>query len=150
MENRMYTHILQKKGILKTFSVAKVVKKKDIEELKSIIKGIAKDENEYNQLLKEELARMSDMHNKDNPIPGIIYSENIPDAKNKLLYTIAQKLSEVVDKHQLDKREMAFLVSIIISKLDLDQEDFIKLNEELKDESEDEDFFEDDDYEDED
>jgi uncharacterized protein Yka (UPF0111/DUF47 family) len=76
MNNKPFTHILQKKGILRTFSVAKVVRKKDIEELKSIIKQLASNEEEYDQMLKEEMERLSDMHNSDNPIPGIIYSES--------------------------------------------------------------------------
>lgn len=134
MDNKVYTHILQKKGVLKTFTVAKVVKKKDIEELKQIIKSLAKDEAEYNQMLKEELARISDMHNKDNPIPGIIYSENVVDIRRNVIYAMAQKISEAVKKQGLDKQEMALLISSIISKLDLGQEDFTKLNEDLQDE----------------
>ena len=40
-----FTHVLQKTGILKTFTVAKVVNKKDVEELKALIKTVASDEN---------------------------------------------------------------------------------------------------------
>lgn len=147
MENKVYTHILQKKGVLKTFTVAKVVRKKDIEELKAIVKSMTKDEEEYNQMLKEELARISDMHNKDNPIPGIIYSENMREIKRGAIYTLAQKISDAVKKQKFDKKEMAFLISAIISNLELDQEDFLKLNEELQQEIDEEDDQDDEDEE---
>ncbi len=47
-----FTHVLQKAGVLKTFTVAKIVNKKEIEELKSLIKTVATDENEYKMLLE--------------------------------------------------------------------------------------------------
>jgi hypothetical protein len=51
MENKTFTHILQKGNIAYIFS-SKGCKEKDIDELKSLIKGIASDEREYNQMLK--------------------------------------------------------------------------------------------------
>ena len=47
MENKSFTHILQKTGVLKTFTVAKIVKKQDIDELKALIKSVASDDAEY-------------------------------------------------------------------------------------------------------
>ena len=98
-------------------------------------------------MLKEELARISDMHNKDNPIPGIIYSENMREIKRSAIYTLAQKISDAVKKQKFDKKEMAFLISAIISNLELDQEDFLKLNEELQQEIDEEDDQDDEDEE---
>lgn len=132
MENKTFTHILQKKGILRTFSVAKVVKKKDIDELKSLIKSVASDEREYNQMLKEEIAKISDMHNDKNPIPGIIYNnEDETNARRNLIYAIANKFSKNIKSMNFEKGELAFLISSIVAKLELEHDDFIKLSEEL-------------------
>lgn len=133
-----YTHILQKTGILRAFTVAKVVHRKDIEELKRIIKGVTDDEEEYNRLLTEELARISNMHSKDNPIPGIIYASNEADTRMKMINLAAQKFANSLIKQEMDKSEMALLISLIISKLDLDQEDFKKLAEDQSEFDEDE------------
>ena len=50
MENKSFTHILQKTGVLKTFTVAKIVKKQDIDELKALIKSVASDDAEYKKI----------------------------------------------------------------------------------------------------
>lgn len=134
----VYTHILQKTGILKNFTVAKVVKKQDIEDLKSLIKSVASDDAEYKQMLSEELAKISNMHDKNNPIPGIIYSPSEME-KRKALFTITTKFSENVKKQDFDKKELAFLISAIINELGLTQEDFQNLKEELEDEGDEED-----------
>lgn len=136
MNNKPFTHILQKKGILRTFSVAKVVRKKDIEELKSIIKQLASNEEEYDQMLKEEMERLSDMHNSDNPIPGIIYSESDKDKRRKVLYVISDKFVENLGKRKFTKQELALLISSMIAKLELDQDDFAALNKDLTEELE--------------
>jgi hypothetical protein len=138
MENQTYTHILQKKGILKAFSVAKVVRNKDIEELKSLIKSMTSSEKEYNELLNEELQKLSNMHDKENPIPGIIYSDENVDER-KILFSIAQKFSDNLKLKNFDKQQLAFLITVIITKLNLNQEDFIKLNEDMSKEMEDND-----------
>lgn len=133
MENKQYTHILQKKGILKTFSVAKVVKMNDIKELEKLIREIAVDDKEYNQLLKEEMEKISNMHDNENPIPGIIYVGGSSDRRDKI-FALAQKLTDNLSKHKFSKNELALLISSTISKLGLDQEDFINLNKELSEE----------------
>lgn len=133
MENKQYTHILQKKGILKTFSVAKVVKMNDIKELEKLIREIAVDDKEYNQLLKEEMEKISNMHDNENPIPGIIYVGGSSDRRDKI-FALAKKLSDNLSKQKFSKSELALLISSTISKLGLEQEDFVNLNKELSEE----------------
>lgn len=129
-----YTHILQKTGILKTFTVAKIVKKKDIDDLKALIKSVASDETEYKKMLAEEIAKMTNMHDNKNPIPGIIYSA---DASRKtLMLGITKKFSKAVKDQKFDTKELAFLVSAIINELGLTQEDFQNLKNELEAEAE--------------
>lgn len=131
MESKQFTHILQKKGILKTFSVAKVVKMKEIKELQKLIRDVASDEKEYNQLLKEEMQKLSDMHSTHDPIPGIIYiGQGSP--RKELIFQIAQKIADNLTKQKFDKSELALLISSTIAKLGLEQEDFVNLNKELE------------------
>lgn len=132
----LYTHVLQKTGVLKTFTVAKIVKKKDIEELKKLIREIASDENEYKTLLEEELLKISNMHDKENPIPGIIYKTEDPD-KRQIMLALTKKISKSLKKNDFSKKELAFLVSAIITELGLTQEDFISLKNDLEEETKD-------------
>ena len=132
----LYTHVLQKTGILKNFTVAKIVKKKDIEDLKRLVKEIASDENEYKKLLEEELSKISNMHDKANPIPGIIYKTENPDRRQAIL-NLTKKISKSLKKNNFSKKELAFLISVIINELELTQEDFIDLRNELEEETKD-------------
>ena len=129
----LYTHILQKTGVLKTFTVAKVVRKKEIEDLKKLIKEIASDEAEYNKMLEEEISKISNMHDKNNPIPGIIYNNENPQSRQEVLL-LCKKISKMVKDKNLSKNEMAFLISAIITELDLGPEDFFKLKKDLQNE----------------
>jgi septal ring factor EnvC (AmiA/AmiB activator) len=132
----LYTHVLQKTGVLKTFTVAKIVKKKDIEDLKKLIKEIASDENEYKTLLEEELSKISNMHDKANPIPGIIYKTEDSDKRQTIL-ALTKKISKALKKNNFSKKELAFLISAIITELELTQEDFVNLKNELEEETKD-------------
>ena len=138
MNKPHFSHVLQKAGVLKNFTVAKVVKKQDIEDLKALIKSVTSSDKEYKQMLDEEMKKISDMHDENNPIPGIIYP---PDqSKNKkLIVAIVTKFSQSVKKQKLSTREMAFLISAIINELGLTQEDFINLKNELEDANQDDD-----------
>ena len=144
MKNKSFTHILQKTGVLKTFTVAKVVKKKDIDELKALLKGIASDDVEYKKLLSIEMKKISEMHNINNPIPGIIYSTGENSNKENLV-RIAIKFCKIIKTQKFDKRELAFLISVMIDKLSLTQEDFINLKEENESQIDDDDDDDDDD-----
>jgi hypothetical protein len=143
MNKPHFSHVLQKAGVLKNFTVAKIVKKQEIEDLKALIKSVTSSDKEYNQMLSEEMKKISDMHDEHNPIPGIIYP---PDqSKNKkLIVAIVTKFSQSVKKQNLSTREMAFLISAIINELGLTQEDFINLKNELEDANQDDDEDEDD------
>lgn len=131
MENKSFSHILQKTGVLKTFTVAKIVKKQDIDELKALIKSVASDEKEYKKILSEEMSKISNMHDKSNPIPGIIYPTEETD-KKKLLFSITAKFCKGIKTQKFSKRELSFLISAIINELGLTQEDFANLKEELE------------------
>jgi hypothetical protein len=123
-----YIHLLQKAGVLKNFSVAKVVNKKEIEELRRLIQTVAKDEKEFNQMFAEEMAMIGNLHDKQNPIPGIIYledrSKNIQDLVN-----IAKSCAKRLREEKTTRKELCFIVAVAIKELGLTQEDFLRLNE---------------------
>lgn len=133
MNKKRYTHILQKVGVLKNFTVAKVVKKQDVEELKRLIRSITDSEEEYKEILTEELTKLSDMHDENNPIPGIIYPKSREDFEKQLV-NMTRKFCAGLRAQNFTKREMAFLISAIISELGLNQEDFLNLKNELEEE----------------
>jgi hypothetical protein len=143
-----YTHILQKTGILKTFTVAKIVKKKDIDDLKALIKSAASDKIEYKKMLSEEMIKICNMHDQRNPIPGIIYAA--ADGNKTRLFSIVAEFCKSVKNQKFDTKELTFLISAIIDQLGLTQEDFQNLKNELEAEAEeyDDDDDDDDEYED--
>jgi hypothetical protein len=70
-----FSHILQKKRILKNFTVVKVASNSKIEEIKKKALAKAKTEDEFNKIMEEEIKKIGNMHNQENPIPGIIYDK---------------------------------------------------------------------------
>jgi hypothetical protein len=126
--DREYTHILQKVGLLKNFSVAKIISKKEIDDLKQLIRAVAKDETEYNKMLSDEMKVIANMHDDKNPVPGIIY---FCDSKKSMdaLKLMARKYVIELKAKKIAKRELCFLIAIIIKELGLTQRDFLDLNE---------------------
>jgi len=134
MEKKSYSHILQKVGILKNFTVAKIVNKKEMSDLRKLIRSVATDDVEYEKILREEIKKIANMHDDTNPIPGIIYPKDNVKLK-KLLFGISKKFCEGTRTLKLNKNEMAFLITAIINNLGLTQEDFVNLKQNLEEES---------------
>ncbi len=123
-----YTHILQKVGVLRNFSVAKVIPRKQIEDLKKLIRAVSKSEAEYQKILKEEMFAMSNMHDPKFPIPGIIYNKDI-EKRVKYLQSLSQNYTKNLKNNKLSKKEYCYLISSIIRDLGLSKEDFLKLRD---------------------
>ena len=122
-----FSHLLQKKGILKNFSIAKIVPTKDVNLLKKIIRDCAKDEAEYQQLFKEEMAKLGNMHNPKSPIPGILYSGE-PEARAEILMETARKSAKRLKEMNLNKSEICFMILSLIKEMGLSQKDFSTLD----------------------
>jgi len=127
--DKSYSHVLQKAGVLKNFSVAKVVSRKEIDDLKQLIKAVAKDEKEYDKMLEEELAQVANMHDPKSPIPGIIYVED-KSALIKQLQKAAKDYAQKIRTGKLDKKHLCYLIASIIKELGLTKDDFLKMKEE--------------------
>jgi hypothetical protein len=124
-ENNSCTHVLQKVGILKNFSVAKVVGAQEITDLKKLIKSITTSKEEYEQMLEQEMLIMSNMHNPKQPIPGIIYNKS--ESIQKLI-ELSKAYSDNIKKSSTSKKDLCYIISRIIYELGLTPEDFLKLN----------------------
>jgi flagellar biosynthesis/type III secretory pathway chaperone len=128
-QDKTYSHVLQKVGVLKNFSVAKVVSRKEIEDLKQLIRAVAKDDAEYEKLFQEEMSQIANMHDPKSPIPGILYVED----KSKVMKALQKAAKDYAAKMKtakITKKELCYLIASIIKELGLTQDDFLKLNEE--------------------
>lgn len=128
-----FSHVLQKTGILKNFSIAKVVPTDEIEQIKLEIKKKSKSEEEFKKLFQQKIAEYSDMHDPKNPIPGIIYLED--DERRRIAYVkYAKEWSKKIKGEKVPKKELAFLIKLMINELGLTKEDFIDKEEDQSEE----------------
>lgn len=146
-DDPQFTHVLQTMGILKGFSIAKTMTIQDLERIKDEAKEEASSPEECAKLIQQKLAELGNMHNKDDMVPGIIYSNGIhPEIRDELV-RFARELSKKIKGKELETTEQAFVVREIIAELKLVIEDFQKLGFIEEDESdEDEDDYSEDDY----
>lgn len=133
--NHSYSHVLQKIGILRSFSVGKVITRKEIDTLKKLVAELTKDKEEYNKMLQEEVAKLGVMNDEKNPVPGIIY-DNITDVA---LSKEADKISKALKSKKTTTRNLCFIISSIIRDLKLTQNDFMEFHSEMNDDDEDDD-----------
>jgi len=125
-DDRSYTHILQKVGVLKNFTVAKVISKREIEDLKYLIRTASSTKEEYEKMFLEEMAKVANIHDLSNPVPGIIYTEN-RKGEVESIKSIAKDYSEMILMEELTKKELCFLLASIIRELGLTRSDFLEL-----------------------
>jgi hypothetical protein len=120
----VYTHILQKTGILKNFSIAKVVPMVELEKLKTEIKKKTSSEEEFNKAFQKKIAEYSNMHDPKNPIPGIIYMSD--DEKKRIIYAkYAKEWAKKIKEDGTSKKELANLIKMMIAELGLTKDDFV-------------------------
>jgi hypothetical protein len=130
-----FSHVLQKTGILKNFSIAKVVPTLELEQLKLEIKKKTKNDEEFKKMFQQKIAEYSDMHDPKNPIPGIIYLDD--DERRRVAYIkYAKEWAKKIKSDGATKKDLAFLIKLMINELSLTKEDFIDNKEEQPDEDE--------------
>ena len=109
--------------MLTSFGVAKVVQPKELEELKRLIREIAKNEKEYEEMFDEEMEKLSQMGSDTEPIPGVI----IPLTDIKKTTTVLKMgkfYSTKLKKLNWSKDQLCFFLLSIINELNLSQSDF--------------------------
>jgi hypothetical protein len=123
-----FSHVLQKMGILKNFSIAKTLSIRELEKIKKVAREQARTDEEYTQLIQKRMAQFSNMHDKNNLVPGIIYlNDIIPEVRDELVKT-SRHFSEKIKDKRLTPMEMAFIIREMIAELRLTREDFEKLD----------------------
>jgi hypothetical protein len=122
-----YSHIIQKKGILKNFTVAKLVLESEIQAIKDEIRRKTTSEEEFEKAFAEEFAKIANMHDQNNPIPGIIYSTG-PNERGKKMIKLVKQEKVRLKKMNLTKSELCFYVNGLVNLLGLAQEDFEELD----------------------
>ncbi len=122
--DQAYTHVLQKTGILRSFSVAKVVNSVDVTELKRTLKAVAKNDEEFSSMLAEEIKKLGDLHDINSPVPGIIYG--IKDTSRVgMLASISKEITKKLKPTKaLTNKELAFIIKMMVKELGLSQDDF--------------------------
>jgi hypothetical protein len=119
----MFSHVLQKTGVLKNFSIAKVVPLVEMEKIKKEIKEKSKSDADFSLAFQKKLAAYRNMHDPKNPIPGIIYL-NGEEKKQVANKKYAKELARKIKIDHPRKQDLAFLIKIIIMELGLVKDDF--------------------------
>jgi hypothetical protein len=123
----MFSHVLQKTGVLKNFSIAKIVPLIEIEKIKKELKEKSKSEADFGLAFQKKLTAYQNMHDPKNPIPGIIYL----DSEQKKQVTCKKYAKELARKVKIDhprRQELALLIKIMIMELGLTKDDFQEEN----------------------
>ena len=123
----MFSHVLQKTGVLKNFSIAKIVPLIEIDKIKKELKEKSKSEADFGLAFQKKLAAYQNMHDPKNPIPGIIYLDN-EQKKQVNCKKYAKELARKVKIDHPRKQELALLIKIMIMELGLTKDDFQEEN----------------------
>jgi hypothetical protein len=130
-----FLHILQKTGILKNFTLVKTITIQEVDKIKKEAKKEAKSPEEVNKLFQEKMAKIGNMTDPSNTIPGVVYS-GPTDKRQEELAKSSEKWANKLKELKLSREELTFLISCIIGKLELTQEDFENLANENGDDDE--------------
>jgi hypothetical protein len=119
----IFSHVLQKTGVLKNFTIAKTVSLIEIEKIKKEIKQKSKSDADFSLAFQKKLAAYQNMHDPKNPIPGIIYLDN--EGKKQISYKkYARECARKMKIDHPNKRDLAFLIKVMIMELGLTKDDF--------------------------
>jgi hypothetical protein len=153
-------HLLLKHGILKSLSIAKKPNSDNIKNLMEQIKPIAKNKIDFNNKMREAIEKEITESLLNNDIPGIIVNNSlarptvakntvkptppslIPDKSKPLvyktnkerlaeLYTLASQFNREALHNKLTKNDVCFTIYVILSFLEISQDDFKNFHNDL-------------------
>jgi hypothetical protein len=147
-------HLLAKYGILASFSIARKMNEKGIQELTNKIKPSCKNKHDFNQKLKIEIQKQSIQDILNNKIPGLINNspdipknEKFPKTNDKgqkrfeyktdkvklaILYSLVSKINTDISNNNLTKNDVCFMIYAILNFLEITEEDFKRFHSKLK------------------
>jgi hypothetical protein len=95
----------------------------EIEKIKKEIKQKSKSDADFSLAFQKKLAAYQNMHDPKNPIPGIIYLDN--EGKKQISYKkYARECARKMKIDHPNKRDLAFLIKVMIMELGLTKDDF--------------------------
>lgn len=141
-------HILAKYGVMANFSIAKKVTKDRIEKMSERLNNTDETSSEFQDALKEEILKETQLAIFNNTIPGLITNskKKVTSKHKQLLITEKEKrqvtlLSAIVVKaileKDLSKDETCLLILQLVNALGLKDVDFKKFTEMYNQDSED-------------
>lgn len=147
-------HLLQQMGVLKSFSISKVITEEELNNLYQKASEKSTNEKDFEKNVKKSLSKISKPNVKKEPIPGIIYKSNSIEmekiikekieetfSKNKMqdkdnkdgrisderldqLSRISIILADLISKEKLSQKEASFIIVSLVKILGLDKAGF--------------------------
>jgi hypothetical protein len=131
----VFTHILQKTGILRNFSISRVVSMSELEKIKIEARKNSSNEEEFNKAFQKKISEFANLHDPKNPIPGIIYFND--SEKKRMIYAkYAKEWAKKIKEDGTPKKELANLIKMMISELGLTKDDFVNEKQEEQEDDE--------------
>lgn len=126
-------HILNKMGVLSSFSVAKKITEEELNKYISKEKKSGKSTKKIGEILKQKI--MDEIQNAivENKVPGLISDENTKlelllgkniIELNRMGLIVASKMTE----KNYDKMSLCYFINALTNMLGLQEEDFIKFH----------------------
>lgn len=165
--NTTGTHILSEHGILAAFSIAKKISHSEITKLSKELK-LSEDSKEFQEHLKKQILRDTQLALYNNKVPGIISNEKVKktvsrppvkpepskvqkssqmDEKKKAKFALfATLIVQKILEQRSTTEEKCFLLLQIVNGLGLKQSDFKKFQNQNPPDEDDIDDIDDDDY----
>jgi hypothetical protein len=148
MNENISGHLLQQLGILKSFSVSRIISHEDVKKLHVDKEGKS---TKSKKIFQDNLKKYLETSKKDENIPGTIYKKDILEAvevdqfvkdkinevfskhkvvdsmsKEKLLHLskIATLFASLITKEKLSQQDVSFVIISLVKLLGMDNEDF--------------------------
>jgi hypothetical protein len=132
-------HLLRSLGILKSFSISKIINRKEVTKISKQIKKNYKeiDGPTFQKLLSDALIESTKKYINKQPPPGFIFPEN-DESREELdryymeLAVISQALSSKFVEQKLTKDQICFILNATINILGITDEDFESFNKKFQ------------------
>jgi hypothetical protein len=115
--NPSSTHILSEHGIMSSFSIAKKISQDQVKKLAQQL-NVSEDSKEFQEHLKKQILRDTQIALHNNKIPGIIYNQTVKNTESK--QPVSSQQNGSVKKVSLDekkKAKLALFATLIVQKI---------------------------------
>lgn len=124
----MINHILAKEGILTTFSIAKRISIKDVQDLRKKMKGKKSSSEKFKNLLKDKIVEETNKALIGQKIPGVIVPNScVPENERKQMMELtyfASIIAKKINEKKIDKYHSCYIINAMVNMLSLSEKDF--------------------------